>query len=838
MAGYQPTYIQKYESGLIQSRVNSIIPQDAFPVLENAYIWRERIKRKQGYQLLGRLRRLIDDGLLGTTLASPWTFNLYSDLVPSITPEPQAEIQAGSVVITINPTTTTGLLNAPGYTNATDAEVFSTAHGLLAGSRITIGGVVVVPGSGDATINNEWVVAEVPNPNSFKLGTDSHDWGVWQSGGTWTFISGGISFTDQGNGTLTSTTPGNSGIIDYISGQVILTHTAGVGAATIVDYAYYPTLPVMGLLSRELNNINNEDTIAFDTRYAYIFNEGYGWEEWIPGTTWTGTDYNFFWATNYWVNTDNAKLFWVTNFSGTLGDPIRYTDGATWTDFTPQITAPTGTNEQLYQCLALLPFRSRLCAFNTLEGTSLAGSVAKRQRIRWAAIGNPLLADAWRDDIRGKGGFLDIPTAEDIVSVGYVRDNLVIYCESSTWQLRYTGRSISPFQIEKVNTEFGAESTFSLIAFDTSLVGIGDKGIIECDSFKSNRIDIKIPDLVFQFQNEDNGPKRVYGIRDFYNRLAFWIYPYSPSNGVYPDRRLVYNYENDSWAIFTDSLTCLGEYQPQNARTWEYSEDTWEQANYPWIASPPLFPNIVGGNQQGFVFVLDQQTNNEAGLTIQGILGQDPLPTVIKSVNHNLQNSSIIRIVDIPTGTHFDTLNNHVFGINVIDADSFELFTYDPISRQFSDPQVNSPGDYPGGGMIEIRDNFIIQSKKFNYLDQAQTIQFGYCDIHANTNENDLSAMSLNVYADYADEQPVNSTPQNAFSDPFFNVEIPLTQRQGLSNTKAWQRVYAQARGAFVTLEYTFTNEQMTTAAQESEVEIDLQILWMRPAGNQIPQGY
>ena len=140
--------------------------------------------------------------------------------------------------------------------------------------------------------------------------------------------------------------------------------------------------------------------------------------------------------------------------------------------------------------------------------------------------------------------------------------------------------------------------------------------------------------------------------------------------------------------------------------------------------------------------------------------------------------------------------------------------------------------------MIEIRDNFIIQSKKFNYLDQAQTIQFGYCDIHANTNENDLSAMSLNVYADYADEQPVNSTPQNAFSDPFFNVEIPLTQRQGLSNTKAWQRVYAQARGAFVTLEYTFTNEQMTTAAQESEVEIDLQILWMRPAGNQIPQGY
>jgi len=103
----------------------------------------------------------------------------------------------------------------------------------------------------------------------------------------------------------------------------------------------------------------------------------------------------------------------------------------------------------------LIPFRGRLLAFNTFEGQLLTTSVQYRQRIRWAAIGNPFTevspivsvvsADAWRDDITGKGGFLDIPTAEDIVAVGFVRDNLVIFCESSTWQLRYTGRSIAPF---------------------------------------------------------------------------------------------------------------------------------------------------------------------------------------------------------------------------------------------------------------------------------------------------------------------------------------------------------------------------------------------------------
>jgi hypothetical protein len=759
---YQPLYIKQYEQGLIQSRQNFILPNDAFPVLENMYVWRERIRRRQGLQLLGRLRRVFTGLSLGNSGASPWTFTIFSTLAPPIVPEATAQIEPGAVVITI----------------------------------------------------------------------------------------GAIVFTDQGDGTLTSPTPGNSGTINYQTASVTLTHTAGAGVATTINFNYFPGLPVMGLRSRELNDINVEQLVAFDTVYAYIFLGG--WQEFIPGTTWTGTNSDFFWSTNYWVGNGNQKIFWVTNFSGIAGDPIRYTNGTAWINFAPQINA---AGDLLNQCLALLPFRGRLLAFNTYEGPTLAGSTQFRQRIRWAAIGTPFTtasaivtpvnADAWRDDIRGQGGFLDIPTSENIVTVGFVRDNLVIYCERSTWQLRYTGRSIAPFQIEKVNSELGSESTFSAVQFDTSLVGIGDKGVVECDSFKSERIDIKIPDLVFQFKNDNEGTRRVHGIRDFQERLVHWTYVFNPTSNadtIYPNRRLIYNYENESWAIFTDSLTCFGNFQNPSDLTWEEGDMTWEEANFPWLNIPSQFPSLVAGNQQGFVLYLSNNlypsTTNEQTLFISDITGNVTTPTVITSEDHNLVDGQVIQIVDLVASDPFQaSLNNGIFGVAVVDADNFELWLYSSTTGNFTDPQLDAAGTYQGGGQIRVRDGFSAVSKKFNFLDQGQNIQVGFVDLLMNTT--DSGEITMNVFLDYNNSTPINRTPENndpttSQPDPFFNSQVPTVTVNSISSSKNFQRVYCPVRGNFVTLEWTLSNEQLTNQAQQSDVQIDAQILWLRPAGNQL----
>lgn len=800
MAGYSPLKITGFQTGLVQSRENFLLPNDAYPKLQNAYVWRERIKRKKGCQLLGRLQRAVTANLGNTDGSGNFsTFIL--------------------IQLSLEPTTSS-----------------------------------LVPGSFVAVVGaNTYTEPAVPNGTLLVNGSPA----------------------------------GAGNFINWSTGQVGL--VTGLAVTPVnVTFQYYPGLPVMGVRIRELQNSANDQTVFFDQKYAYDFNDSTAvFEEFLPGTTWNkqGEGVNgssFFWSTNYWTSngvspftsSPGTKLFWVTNNTGQFGanaDPPRITDKVKWQPFYDDVTpantpwAQIDATNFLVNWLSMLPYRGRMVTFNTWEGINATSAQNYSNRIRWSTIGNPFIAysngppatGSWRSDIRGQGGYLDIPTSEDIISIGFVRDNLVIYCERSTWQLRYTGRSIAPFQIEKVNSELGGEGPFSAVQFDTSLVGIGDKGIVECDSYKSERIDIKIPDFVFEFIIQNNAPFRVHGVRDFINRLAYWTIPlasaYDPripnSDQIFPNQRLVYNYENDSWALFDDSFTAIGTYQPQSSRTWLSTKLPWVKCNFSWIdAQPAGIPAIVAGNQQGFVEYLNQITVNDPTLYIKNITGHTTTPTVITCPNHNLVSTFgtnipyIIGISGIPSGTPFATLNGGVFGISVIDKDSFSLYKYNANTNEFSTAQLDAPGVYVGGGLINVVENFSIVSKKFNFLDEGQSIQLGYLDILMDATEtNQPGAISLKVYLDYDDANPSNIPPQNELDtysvvsvpDTFFNSIIPTTQSNlsGIKGSKFWQRVFCPTRANFITLEYTFSNSQLAGEEQNKDVQIDAQVLWIRKAG-------
>lgn len=783
MSGYSPLKITGNATGLIQNREEFLLPDDAYPNLQNAYVWRERILRKRGCRLLGRLRRSV------TVVALPLVAGEVN-LISALGLEATASIAPGSISLT-------GSIDLNLYTDPAN-------DGILVGSL------------------------------------------------------------------------GGSGTINYATGA--LTISGGAGETLSGTIGYYTNLPSMGINVQELTNSAVDQTVFFDQKYAYVFDPTIdAFREYIPGTTWNAanlpvTSIDFFWSTNYWTSdattgpfgTTGTKLFWVTNNSGhsqATADPPRITDGTTWVDFTSGTWNQIDASNFLFNWLSMLPFRGRMVTFNTWEGPAAGQTINYRQRIRWATIGNPFIAytagpparGSWRSDIRGQGGYLDIPTAEDIVAVGFVRDNLVIYCEKSTWQLKYTGRSISPFQIEKVNSELGVESPYSSVQFDTSIIGIGQRGIIECDSYKAEKIDIKIPDFVFNFNDQNNGQYRIQGIRDFENRLAYWTIPfvssYDPAlvntNYIFPNIRLVYNYENDSWALFNDSFTTLGNYQTQSFRTWLNTPLPWIECDFTWIDQPISTPILVAGNQQGFIVEIDKNTTNDPTLYISDITGNQGMTveaTLITSPNHNLKTNMVIGIRGI-AGTDFTNLNGGIFGIDIKDANSFYIYKYDPNTGQFSDDQVNPVGTYGGGGLINVRDNFSVVSKKFNFLDEGQSIQIGYIDVLMRaTAAANPGAITLNVYLDYDDVSVSNRFPDNqistdtspAIADTFFNSVIPtIPSNEAIARdgTKFWQRVFCPTRANFVTLEYTFSNAQMAGIEQQQPVQIDAQILWIRKAG-------
>jgi len=251
-----------------------------------------------------------------------------------------------------------------------------------------------------------------------------------------------------------------------------------------------------------------------------------------------------------------------------------------------------GANE-LHQCRIILPFKDRLVCFNTWEGGTLAGSNQFPQRARFSQNGDPTdQVNGWLDDVVGRGGFVDAPTSEAIVSAQFIKDRIIVFFERSTWEFVYTGNQILPFIWQKINTELGAESTFSEVPFDDVVLGVGQTGIHQANTSGIERIDVKIPDEVGKINNSNNGPDRVHGIRDYFLETVYWTFPSAIHNATFPDQVLLFNYRNNTFALYNDSFTTYGYFQDISGYTWAtLPYPSWAAWDEPWTIRPTNFPS-------------------------------------------------------------------------------------------------------------------------------------------------------------------------------------------------------------------------------------------------------
>lgn len=1011
--------IGPFNKGLRNDRPAFMIDNDSFPTLINAYQWRGRVKRKRGTEQLGRLTRLLETEQVTITGASPWTFNLYT--VFGITPETNATIKPGSVEIFINPVAFTGNLIIPGYTRASDCEIFvDTIAGLRTHDEVTVAAATVIPNSGPNLVNGTWKNVEVINANtSFKIHVDSRGWGKWLAGGTWTKIGGNIIFLDQGDGTLTSTTLPlqNNGIINYLTGEVTLNHTAGVGVAVDITFEYFPMLPVMGLEDFNYNSDQFPGTIGFDTTYAYniaptdpytIYDVNFfknpptaTYLNYIEKTTptsfvWNGENYQQVWTTNYqnamWAtygikvpfNIDNINMQfapaaditftantattisvtinnapplvvgdfvffnewtlgglpanalnfqsgyvttaadpnyiitlpnanlpvaayvpgiiqYLTNVSHADKDCIRWYDGDPrlndgikgWVNFMPplsqfalSISDLPSAQYYLIGARVILPYKDRLLFFGPVVQTSIGDPIYLQDTVIYSQNGTPYYtasfdyaltndinssdtifnsilvpdnqtatANAYFVQPTGFGGFVQAGIDEPILGVASNEDILVVGFSTSQSRFIYTGNDLIPFLFFQVSSELGTGSIFSTISMDQGVISRGNRGYIITNQTSCQRIDLEIPDQVFQTSLVQNGSERFTAIRDFINEWIYFTFPDDDSVYIYPNQTLLYNYRDNSWAIFFESYTTYGTFRKATGKTWLTVEQTWQTWVTPWEAgsSNTLQPIIIGGNQQGFVMLRDSDTEEDPSLAITGISGSS-----VTSPDHTLNNGDFIYITGA-IGTVAAQINDTIFQVSNAQTNTFVL-----------SPNILG-GTYTGGGVITRLYKPFIRTKQFPvawqdarktrlgpqqylvqktenaqmtlliYLSQDDTTAFNDSPIVPDINSTNNGLIYSTVLYTCQESTNLGLSPANitAARTNLAMLSAPTSSTNAVNNQSyIWHRVNTSLLGDTVQVGFTLSDIQMTTRdddgnfiSQDEEIEILGIILDVNPSG-------
>ena len=737
---YTPLYITDFQEGLVKNKEQFLLPDNAFSNIENAYVWRGVITKKNGYYLLGHLERKLTEQVLGNGTAGAFSGNIITIL------------------------------------SLEDSSSIPCGNGATADLIITVD-------SGGA--NEE------------------------------TFLEPVVSGVIVPDGTLVGNN-GGTGTINYLTGAITLTSDSTWTTEEItITFRYRPNLPIMGMINPELEEVNNEELVVFDTKYAYKYSSSSKrFSELLgAGTTWTGTSTDFFSYINYSSNV-NGKLTFVTNFN--INDPIRYYDTTTWTDYKPLVSS----TQYLHQARWLLPFKGRMLAFNTYEGTTSETATNYSNRLRYSWVGTPTDATAWRSDIVGKGGYIDATTNEIIVSVNRIKDTVIVGFERSMYVLRYTGNEILPFVWEKVNSRLGIDSPFSTIEFDKGVIGFGQSDIITSNGYDVQLADTNIPDFIESVENDNNGHLKVHGYYDKYKKLCYFTYARAVRGNLYPDRILCFNPENDSYSILKDRFSVFGTWQPFDDAIWgDLDYFTWAEWQTPWGQSSlaSLMPHVVAGNHQGAVVVYnDINTNLNAPVQIITAVGTSS----ITAPEHGLDNGDFIYIDNI-IGKG-EELNGNIYKISI---EGEELTLFELSGNVFSEVVI-ADGTYLGCGTYSIVNNLNIKSKRFNFLSSGISTKLGYIDLLCRKTIN--GQFNVHIYSGNDSSTPINSD----LTDRSNTVNTYVGLDENSSIDKVMRRLYINAVAQNVQFSIFIDDENMMDKSLvSSDLDISAITVWATGAG-------
>lgn len=435
-------------------------------------------------------------------------------------------------------------------------------------------------------------------------------------------------------------------------------------------------------------------------------------------------------------------------------------------------------------------------------------------------------ASSFFEDSTGFGGFVSAGIDQSLNTISTSQDVLIAGFSSLNARLVYSGNDVVPFQFYIINSELGSSSTFSAINIDQGVITRGDRGFIMSDQSQTQRIDLEIPDEVFELRLRDNGSERVCSQRDFENEWIYFTYPVNNINYKFPTQTLLYNYRSNSWSIFKESYTTYGTFRKATGLTWATVGSvfpTWSSWNVPWNwGSTTVFqPQVIAGNQQGFIVFRDDSTDESDSLYIKSVSN-----STITSPDHCLSNDDFIMISGA-IGSFGSQVNGKIFSVTQATQNTFIL-----------NPTISTGLTYLGKGLIKRMYRPFIQTKQFPVAWAfSRKTRIGSQQYLLTRTPN--SSITLLIYLSQDANNPYNDGPiipdQNSLNDGLIystvlyscpessnlgltpaNTNLQMISNINSSATNAsspqsqiWHRVNTSLIGDTVQLGFTLSDEQM-----------------------------
>ncbi len=693
-------YIGAFAKGLKLNPLPFNIDNDAFATLYNAYVWRNRAKRKRGTVFLGRLQ--IQEQI--SAAPNVWqeaAFNLVAgagNLISQYTLGSTAAITPGSISLVVGANTYTdplsngilvGTPTGSGTINyATGAfTIVGGGAGQVTGTFSYFPGLPVM-GLEDFTssvsstefpvllafdtrnsyqVNQSGSIVNFYNVNYYKntnvpfvwsgqdwqqfWSTNYPDTSVNYTGSLWaTNNVPGFNFL---NGTYVSGSGTANITFNFTSNGVAFT-TLQAGTSTTGDQLWFNEWDTGGSTISGMNGYVSSVVNANLGRYVVTFPAPVV----VAGTGIAQM------LTNTIPGQDGIKWY---DGDPTSGTGLPTATGLGWVNFAPPLTAISvpinNAPSDLYYlvgALAILPFKDRLLFFSPWIQSSTGSAIQLQDTVIWSWNGTPYYNSlvpfgqtfdvrAYYVDQTGFGGFLPAGVSAPIKTISNNEDVLLIGFGGDGRKTRfvYTSNDIQPFLFYNINSELPSGSTFSAVTLDKGAIDIGAYGIAITDQQSSQRIDLDIPDSVFQIQALNNGIDRVNGIRDYFREWIYFSYPlagsispFSSNNSKwkFPTQTFMFNYRDNTWSILYENFTKHGNYRATKKKTWAdvgRAFGSWNAWREPWNSGSgsPQHSNIVAGNPQGFVLIKGIGTGEGQSGAIQAIGSAGGL-TQITSINH------------------------------------------------------------------------------------------------------------------------------------------------------------------------------------------------------------